>query len=225
MTSTEDLKEGEVPAILDLAILIAIIEFNILDAGFVEGLLARPLKSLSPGLVSEPVANKVGITSIDQNWNFFEDAWHKAVEWLHPVTLEKEVSVDIEIAAVIAADFDAKLLLNFLLIQILADVAESRIAEVARIFALPTNIIDVLASSLVRTDECIVAIDACRDTRPDAFAIVAVLDQALAARESVVHSLAFAFVENSRVSALSAGHRSVMFVLGQPIRKAITDQD
>lgn len=144
VTSTENLKEGEVPTVLDLAILVAIIELDVVDASLVEGLLTRPLKSLSPRLVSEPVADKVGITSIDQNWDLFEDAWHKTVEWLHPVALEKEVSIDIEVAAVIAADFDTKFLLDFLLVQIFADVAKSRIAEVAGVFALATDIIDIL---------------------------------------------------------------------------------
>jgi len=224
MTSTKDLKEGEVPTVLDLAILVTIIELDVLDASLIEALLTRPLKSLGPGLVSKPIADKVGITSIDQNRDFLEDAWHEAVEWLHPVALEKEISIDIEVAAVIAAHFDAKFLLDFFLVQILADVAKSRIAEVAGIFALATNIIDVLASSLVGTDESVVAIDACGNTGPDAFAIVAVLDQALASREGVIHSLAFAFVENSRVSALSTGHWSVVFVLSQSVSKPITDQ-
>ena len=82
-----------------------------------------------------------------------------------------------------------------------------------------------LTGSLVRTDECIVAVDACRNTRPNAFAIVAVLDQALAAGESVVHSLTFTFVENSRVPALSTSHWSVVFILGITISKTIADQN
>jgi len=225
VTSTENLEESEVPAVFNLAILVAVIELDVLDASLVEGLLTRPLKGLGPCLISEPIADKVGITSIDQNWDFLEDPWHKAVERLHPVALEKEISVDIEVTAVIAADFDAKFLLDFPLIQILADIAKSRIAEIIRVFALATNIIDVLAGSLVGTNERIVAIDTCRNTGPDAFAIVAVLDQALAARESIVHSLAFAFIENSRVSALSASHGSVVFVLSQSISKTIPDQD
>jgi hypothetical protein len=144
VTGAEDLEEGEVPAVLDLAILVAIIEFDVLDASLVKGLLSWPLKSLGPGLVSEPIADEVSITSIDQNRDLFENAWHKAVEWLHPVALEKEIAVDIEVAAVVAADFDTEFLLDFLLVQIFADVAKSRITEVAGVFTLATNIIDVL---------------------------------------------------------------------------------
>jgi len=65
VTGTEDLKECEVSAVLDLAILITIIKLNVLDAGLVEILLTWPFKSFSPGLVPEPVADEVCVPSID----------------------------------------------------------------------------------------------------------------------------------------------------------------
>jgi hypothetical protein len=148
MSSTKDLKKGEVPAVLDFAVLVTIIELDILNAGLVEGFLTRPLKSLSPSLVPEPIADEVSITGIDQDWNLLKDAWHKAVEWLHPVTLEKEVSVDVEIAAIIAANFGTKLSLDFFLIEIFANIAQSRVAEVARVLALATDVIDILEKIL-----------------------------------------------------------------------------
>ncbi len=131
MTGTEDLKECEVSAVLDLAILITIIKLDVLDAGLVEILLTWPFKSFSPGLVPEPVADEVCVTRIDQDWDLLENAWYKAMEWLHPVSLEQEVSINIEVAAVVAAHFDAKLLLDFSLVQIFADIAQGRITEVA----------------------------------------------------------------------------------------------
>ena len=70
-----------------------------------------------------------------------------------------------------------------------------------------------LASSLVRGEQRIVAIDACRDAGPDALAIVAILDQALAARKSVLHSLTFTCIENSWVTTFAACHRFIVFVL------------
>jgi len=225
VTGTKDLEEGEVSAVLDLAIFVTVIKLDVLDAGFVEVFLTWPFKSFSPGLVSEPVTDEVGITSIDQDWDLLENAWHKTMEWLHPVALEEEISVDVEITAVVAADLNAELLLDLLLVEIFADISKGRIAEIAGVLALAADIIDVLTSSLVRTDECVVAINACRNTRPDTFAIVAVLDQALAAGESVIHSLTFAFVENSRVPALSTCHWSVVFILGKSISKTITDQN
>jgi hypothetical protein len=131
VTCTEDLKECEVSAVLDLAIFVTIIKFDIVDAGLVEILLTWPFKSFSPGLVPEPVADEVCVTSINQDWDLLENAWYKAVKWLHPVSLEQEVSINIEVAAVVAAHFDAELLLHFSLVQIFADIPEGRIAKVA----------------------------------------------------------------------------------------------
>jgi hypothetical protein len=150
VTGTENLEEGEVSTVLDLAIVVTVIKLDIFDAGLVEILLTRPFKSLSPGLVSEPVADEVGITSIDQDWDLLKNTWHKAVEWLHPVPLEEEVSVDVEIAAVVTADFDAELFLNLSLVKIFADIAQGRVAQVAGILALATNIIDVLGAALAK---------------------------------------------------------------------------
>ena len=82
-----------------------------------------------------------------------------------------------------------------------------------------------LTGSLVGADECIVAVNACRDTGPNTFTVVTVLDQALAAGESVIHSLTFAFVENSRIPAFSTSHWSVVFILSITISKTIADQN
>lgn len=144
--------------------------------------------------------------------------------WLHPVTLEQEVSVDVKIARLIAADFDAKLFLDVLSVEISANPVKFIIAQTATL-ALLTNIVNVLAGSLERTDHCIVAVDACRNTRPDALAVIAILDKALAARKSIVHRLAFGLIENSRVSTLAAGHRSVVLVLLEAISETVADQE
>jgi len=133
-------------------------------------------------------------------------------------------------------------LLDFFLVKIFANIAKCRIAEVAGVFALATDIIHVLergsvtapkggrrftylASLLVGTNESIIAVNTRRDTRPDALAIVAVLDQTLAARKCIIHGLTFAFVENSWVTALPTGHWSVVFILSVSISETIADQD
>lgn len=225
MASTEDLEEGEVTAVLDLAILVAVIKLNILDAGLVEVLLSWPLKSLSPGLVTEPVADEIGVTSIDQDRDLLKDAWYKTVEWLHPITLEEKVSVDIEVAAVIAADFNAQLFLNISLVQELADPAKSRVAKVVGVLALTTDIINVLAGSLVWTDQSVVAVDAGRNARPNALAVVASLNHALATGKCVLHSLAFALIENSWISTLSASHGLIFLILSQPISETVANEN
>ena len=56
MSSTEDLHEGEVTAGLDLAELLTAVKLQVLYLGLVEALLAGPLESLSPALVTKPVA-------------------------------------------------------------------------------------------------------------------------------------------------------------------------
>lgn len=226
MSRTIDLHEREVAAGLDLAVLLlGFTKVEVLDIGTVELLLARPLQSLSPGLVAEPVADKVGITGVDQDGDLLEDLGNKAVERLHPVTLEEEVAVDVKVAAVIAIDLSTNGVANLLLVQVFADPAESAVAEVAAVLTLATDVIDVLTGALVRSNEGIVAVDGGRDTAPDATALITVVDQRLAAGKGVVHALALALAENGRVATLSAGHGTVVLILGVGISQAVADKD
>jgi hypothetical protein len=134
-----DSHKGEVTAALDLARLLTAIKLQRLTLSLVEVFLTWPFEGLGPGLVTEPVADEVSITGVDQDWDLLENAWDNTVEWLHPVTLEEEVAVDIEVAAVVAADFNTQLLHNGLLIEVRADPAKGGVAEVAAVLALATN--------------------------------------------------------------------------------------
>jgi len=225
MSRTKHLKEGQVAAILDLAVLVTVVKGDVLDISLVEILLARPLESIGPSLVAKPVANEIGITSVDQDWDLLEDTWHKTVERLHPVSLEKEVSVNIKIAAVVATNFNTEFLLNRLFVQILANPAKSRVAEVVGILALTTDVVDILSGSLIRTNHSIVAVDTGRNARPNTLAIIAILDEALTARKSVLHSLAFTIIKNSWVTTLSTSHWLIVLVLSKAISKTVTNQD
>ena len=171
------------------------------------------------------LTDKVSIASVDQNWDLFKNTRYETVKWLHPVTLEQEVSVDVKVARIIVADFSSERLQDILPVQVLADITESRVAKVVLIFTLAANIVDVLPGPLVWTDHSIVTVDTGRDARPNTLTVVAVLNEALAARKRVVHSLAFALRENSFVSTISASHRSVMLVLGQTIGETVTNED
>lgn len=111
MASTIDLHEGKVTARLDLAVLLAVV-LEVLDLGVAEILLARPLKLVGPCLVTEPVADKVGITSIDENGDLVKNVGDELVVRLHPVASKEEVSVDVHVAAVVAADLNTKSLLD-----------------------------------------------------------------------------------------------------------------
>ena len=146
------------------------------------------------------------------------------MEGLHPVPLEQEVPIDVAIAALVAADFDAQRLLDFVLVQVIADPLELRIAQTAGILALGPDVVDVLARALVRPDHRVVAVDRRRHARPHALGLVAVLDQARAARVRVLHRLALARVQHGRPSALAARHRLVVRVLCQAVGQAVADQ-
>ena len=167
----------------------------------------------------------VSITSINQDRDLLDDSRYETVEGLHPVTLEQEVSVDVKVARIVAADFGSERLHDIFSVKILGDIAEGRVTEVVGILALSADVIYVLAGSLVWTNHSIVAVDACWDTRPNALAVIAALDETLAARKSIVHSLTLARIENSGVPAISACHWSVVFILGQAISETVTDKD
>lgn len=152
------------------------------------------------------------ISSIDQDLNLLKESRHKAVVWFHPVALEQKVSVDVEVARVVLANFNSKLFLNIFSVEIFAHPVEFSIAQTA-IRALLADIVHVLTGSLERTDHGIVAVDTGRDTRPDTLAIITILDEGLAAGKRVFHRLAFALVENGRVSTLTTGHGLVVLVL------------
>jgi hypothetical protein len=55
--------------------------------------------------------------------------------------------------------------------------------------------------------------------------LVAVLNEASAARVGIVHGLAGAFVQDSRPAALSTGHGTVVFVLSKTISETISDEN
>ncbi|GJC86760.1 hypothetical protein ColLi_09599 [Colletotrichum liriopes] len=220
-----ELHKGEVAAGLDLAVLVTLADGQTLDLGLVEALLAGPLESLGPGTVAEPVADVVGVTSVDENGNLLKKLGDDAVERLEPIACEEEVAVDVEVAAVVAVDLGTEGILDLILVEVLADPAKSRVAEVAAVLALAADVVDVLAGALVGADEGVVAVDAGGNARPDTAGVVAVLDQALAAGESVVHGLAFALVEDSGVATLAASHGTVVAVLGPAVGQTVTDQD
>lgn len=225
MSGAVQLHEGEVAAGLDLSVLLTLANSKTLDLGLVEALLSRPLQSLSPGTVAEPVADVISITGVDENGDLLKKAGNDTVEGLEPVTGEEEVAVDVKVAAVVAVDLSTEGLLDLILVEVLADPAKGRVAEVAAVLALATDVVDVLAGALVRADEGVVAVDAGGNARPDAARVVAVLDQALATGKSVVHGLALALIENSLVATLTASHGAVVSVLGPAVGKTVADQD
>ena len=66
MSGFIDSHEREVATGLDLAVGL-VVDREILHLSRVEVLLATPDKGLTPGLVAEPVADVVGVTSVDED--------------------------------------------------------------------------------------------------------------------------------------------------------------
>ena len=228
MAGAVDLHKGEVAAGLDLAILLSLllrVDVKTLDVGAVEVLVAGPLERVGPGLVAQPVADEVSIAGIDEDRDLLEKLGDKLVVGLHPVAGEEEVAVDVHVAAVIAVDLNTKSGLNIVLVEVLRDPAESRVAEVATVLAVATDVVDVAASALVRTHHGVVAVDAGGNARPDAAGLVASLDEVLASRKGVVHGLALALVQDRGVATLAASHRAVVSVLSKAIGKTVADQN
>ena len=79
----------------------------------------------------------------------------------HPVTSQQEASVHIEVAAFIAVNLSAKGLHHLGLVEPFADPSELSVAQGPTILALDTDVVRVLSSALVRSDDSVVAIDCC----------------------------------------------------------------
>lgn len=224
MASLVDTHEGEVAAALHLAILL-VIKGQALQVSAREVLVARPLQSISPSLVSEPVADVIGITGVDKDGNLLDEIRDETVEGLGPVTLEQKVPVDVGVAALVVLNFSANGIHDILLVQVIRNPGGFSVAQVLLVLALLTDIVHIVTSSLERTDHSIVAVDGTWDTGPGALRFVATLDERLATGKSVVHGLTFAGVKDRLVATLTTGHRSVLSILGIWVGQTVTDSN
>lgn len=229
MATAVESHESEVAVGLDLADLLAGVLVLLNDKVFQLQasvlLLTGPLKGLGPGLVAEPVADEVGVTCVDEDWDLLKESGNKAVVGLHPVTVEQEVAVDVEVARVVAIDLSTKCLTHVSLVEILADIAHALVAQVRLIFTLATDIVDVLAGALVGSQQSVVAVDGGGDTDPGTLAVVTSFNHLLATGESIVHGLAAALIKNGRVSTITTGHGAVVLVLSETIGQTISDEN
>lgn len=229
VASTVDTSESEVAMRLDLTDLLA----NVLVVDNVERLkllgskllLAGPFKGVGPGLVTEPVADEVCIAGVDQNRNLLKDTRDEAVVRLEPISIEEEVTVDVEVARVVTIDLGTDGITHALLAKVLANPAHALVAQVAGVLTLAANVVDVLTGALVRADHGVVTVDGGGNANPWALAVVARFDHALATRQRVVHGPASAFVNNRGVATITTSHGTVVLVLGKPISETVTDQN
>lgn len=158
MASTVDLHKSKVARRLDFSILLAVnLEGRELSA--LEGLVAWPLELVGPGFITEPVADEVGITSVDENGDLFQDTGHKKVEWLHPVTLEEKIAVNIEVAAVVSIDgLNTKGGHDLPLVEVRVNVAQTRVTE-ATALAIYAYVVGIAARLLIGTKNLVVTVD------------------------------------------------------------------
>jgi hypothetical protein len=225
MATSVDSHKGEVSTRLEVTDFVTLAtEEKILGLCRFVVLVAGPLKSLSPGLVAEPIADVVSITSVDQDGDLLENTRDDAVEGLHPITLHEEIAVDVEVARVVGRDLGANGLHDLRLVKVRRDPVNFVIAK--GVAATGTaDVIYVLAGALVGTDHSIVTVNGGGDTAPDGLRGVAILDETSALGISVLHRLARALVQDSGPTSLSASHRLVIFVLGQAIGETVSDKD
>lgn len=224
VTGAVDLDEGEVAGRLDFSILLTIgLEGG--ELGALERLVAGPLEFVGPGLIAEPVTDEVGVTSVDEHGNLLKNSGHKKVERLHPVAIEQEISVNVEVAAVVAIDcLNAKGLHDVFLVQIFVDRGKTGIAETTS-FAVYANIVWITARLLVGADHLIVAVNGGWHTAEPALTLVAASNHGLTSGQGVVHALALALAENSIVATVTAGHGAVVRILGVRIGQAVADEN
>lgn len=224
MASAVDLHESKVSGGLHLAVLLTVgLEGRELSA--LESFVTGPLKLVGPSLIAKPVADEVGIASVDENGDLLQDPRHKKVEWLHPVAFEEEVAIDIKVAAVVAIDsLNPKSGHNVALVEILVDVAQAGVTEAAAL-AVDTHVVRIATRLLVSSENLIVAVHRGRHAAEPALAFVAAADHGLTARQGVVHGLALALTQNSIVATFSASHGAVVRVLAVRISQAVADQN
>ncbi|KAJ6261277.1 Dihydroxyacetone kinase [Drechslerella dactyloides] len=225
MSRLVDAQERQPLRALDLTnALAALRHIEIPERRLVELLLALPFQGFRPGMVAEPVADKVRVAGINQHGDLLEQIRHEAMVRLHPITREEEVAVDVEVAGIVLGHLRAEGVDYALLVQVAGDPAEVRVAQVRGILARAADIVHVRARALVRSHHRVVAVDGRGHAAPHALAVVAVGDEVRAARVCVLHVLAFRVVQHGGVSALAAGHRLVVFVLREAIGEAVADQ-
>lgn len=224
MASAVDLHESEVARGLDLAVLLAVgLEGR--ELGALEVLVAGPLELVGPSLVTEPVADEVGIAGVDEDGNLLQNTGHEEVERLHPVTLEEEVAVDVSVAAFVVVDsLDAEGGHDVPLVQVLVNVVETGVAETATL-AIYAHVVGVATRLLVGSEDLVVAVDGGRHTAEPALAFIAAADHGLAARKSIVHGLAVTLGQDSVVATFAAGHGAVVRVLGVGVSQTVADQN
>jgi len=176
-------------------------------------------------VITEPVTNVVGVTSIDHDGDLLQKTGNERVEGQHPVTVKQEVAIDVEIARLEFGNLASQSFHNLRIVQVLADPVHFIVAERVAALARTTDVIDIRAGTLVRADHGIVAINRSRNTGPDRSRAVAALDKTGTPGIGRIHSTTLRLAKNGLVSTLTTGHGSVIIVLSESVSKTVADSD
>ena len=106
-----------------------------------------------------------------------QDAGYEPMIRFHPVAIEQEVSIHVEVARGVSVDFGSHRLLDLVAVEVLGNEPKLRVTKILRVLAFFTNVIHILARSLIRTHHDVIAVDRCRDARPNTFALIAAFDE------------------------------------------------
>ncbi|KAH3667568.1 hypothetical protein OGATHE_003091 [Ogataea polymorpha] len=98
VSSIKHSSKCELASILDFADLGAILQGEVVQLGGLELLVSRPWELIRPGLVSEPIADEILVSCVDQDRKtLFQKIDNILVVRFHPITSKQEVSVHVEI--------------------------------------------------------------------------------------------------------------------------------
>lgn len=112
------------------------------------------------------------------------------------------------------------------LVEVLGDPAQDRVAEVFRVFAATTDIVDALTSPGIWTDESVLTEFGTLNTSSNICRLViAALDFFLALWNGGLHSFASRLIQDSTVPALSTGHGRIRCELGVRVGHAVSNKD
>lgn len=154
-----------------------------------------------------------------------QDAGNEPMIRFHPVAIQQEVSVYVEVTRRESIDFGSHCLLDMVSVEVLGNEPELRVTEILGVLAFFTNVIHILSRPLIWAHHDVVAINRRRDTRPDAFALITAFDERLAPGKCIVHPATSALIKDGRPTAVPTSHGPIECILSHPIGETVPDQN
>lgn len=183
------------------------------------------VQGIRPGVVTQPVANNVLVTLVQQDRNVLvQQLGHVLLEWSHFVTVENEVSEDSVVTAGENISLGSNGLLDKLEVQVLVNVVLLDIT-IAAVRAVLADVVWVQAGLAVRAKKSLFTVQVGWNTSQGVLSGVACLGQNSAKWVVPVHLLTLFGGQNWLVATLTAHHGSVVLKLDQGIGDTVTNQN